>query len=365
MDTIETRKSTLLITNKPKKILLVTEFYQPDIGSLATYSRFLKEELPKHTKDKIRIITLTWGELKSWPNFLRWPVVFFKALNRGRFCDVVYSLDSLFLGLVCSWVASLLRKPFWLKIDGDQLWLDLYCHKIFLSNPIAFITEPLSGWTGWKRRVQIKVLNSAKVIVVPNKKIEKLVLLWGVAKERVILIPNSFEPPQSIESKETIRKKWQVTGKIIIAGGRLESDKRLDSLIGTMPEVLNHFPEAKLMIIGIGSEEARLKTLVSELNLEDSVVLTGKLEQETLYIYLRLADLFIDPSIYLGSEQLLLEASMLGTKSLILDGDNLSANNIIKVLAGSELKTNTFSPFLVPRGNKENVIELARLIPRG
>ena len=365
MDTIETRKSALLITNKPKKILLITKFYQPDIGSLATYASFLKEELPKHTKDKIRIITLTWSELKNWPNFLRLPVVFFKALNRGRFCDVIYSLDSLFLGLISSWVAVFLRKPFWLKIDSDQLWHDVYCHKFFTADPVAFITQPLAGWVGWKRKIQFKVLNSAKVIIVPNKKIEKLVLLWGVAKERIILIPNSFEPPQSIENKETIRKKWRVTGKIIIAGGRLEPDKRLDSLIKHMPEILNHLPEVKLMIVGIGSEQDQLKTLISELNLEDSVVLTGKLDLETLYIYLRLADLFVDSSIYLGSEQLLLEAATLGTKSLVLEGDNLSAGHIIKALSGSESGAIVFSPFSALRSNKENIIELARLIPRG
>jgi glycosyltransferase involved in cell wall biosynthesis len=64
-----------------------------------------------------------------------------------------------------------------------------------------------------------------------------------------------------------------------------------------MPEVLNEFPEAKLVFIGYGPKETELKTQVKNLGLEEKILFVGGQSRSDLSRYYATADIFIGPSI--------------------------------------------------------------------
>ncbi|OPY29034.1 MAG: Trehalose synthase [Methanocella sp. PtaU1.Bin125] len=62
---------------------------------------------------------------------------------------------------------------------------------------------------------------------------------------------------------------------VIMHGGRLSFEKRIEGVIDAMPRVLERVPGAKLMIVGRGPAKAFLEGRVRQLGLEGSVVFTG------------------------------------------------------------------------------------------
>lgn len=63
----------------------------------------------------------------------------------------------------------------------------------------------------------------------------------------------------------------------------LEEHKNIESIIFTFKDIKNRFPKSKLLIIGKGSLENKLKQLVKYLKLEDSVDFLGWLPKKKLY----------------------------------------------------------------------------------
>lgn len=62
---------------------------------------------------------------------------------------------------------------------------------------------------------------------------------------------------------------------VILHGGRLSFEKRIDGVVRAMPGVLEAIPDAKLLIVGRGPAKKPLEALVSQLGLQASVVFTG------------------------------------------------------------------------------------------
>jgi glycosyltransferase involved in cell wall biosynthesis len=78
--------------------------------------------------------------------------------------------------------------------------------------------------------------------------------------------------------------------------GRLAPEKNLPFLIQAFSEARAISTMLRLTIVGSGLEEQAIKALVDNMNLSDSVSLTGYVPQAELRPYLRDADVFILPS---------------------------------------------------------------------
>jgi len=84
---------------------------------------------------------------------------------------------------------------------------------------------------------------------------------------------------------------------VVLALCRLHPKKGLNYLISCFPKVLKACPDAKLIITGKGSEENRLKTMIHQLRLSKNVIFTGFVSQELKYSLLKLADVYVLPSL--------------------------------------------------------------------
>ena len=96
----------------------------------------------------------------------------------------------------------------------------------------------------------------------------------------------------------------------VIFMGRLEQVKGVDRLIRAFDGVTKQMPQARLLVVGGGSQEDELKRLASSLGLENSILFVGS--HQNPFRYLRLATVYVCASRYEGFPNALLEAECSG-----------------------------------------------------
>lgn len=127
------------------------------------------------------------------------------------------------------------------------------------------------------------------------------------------------------------RIRSEVSGKKIVAVGRLHPQKALNLLISAFAAIHKIHPDWQLYIVGNGPEEDSLKKLVEEYGIVSSVYWVGFTKEPEHYY--QACDIFVLPSIYEGTSNALLEAmahglpiivsdSLVGIREFIHHGDN-------------------------------------------
>ena len=296
------------------KILIATGLFPPDIGGPATYSKILLEELPKRG---IEVSVLPFGTVRNLPRLIRHLAYFGAVIRRSRDCDLIYAQDPVSVGLPACLAALLLRKPFLVRIAGDYAWeqgvqrfavtatLDEFSKEKKFTLPVRIL-----------RYIERFVARRAERIIVPSHYLKHIVSQWGVSVRRITVIYSVFDGVETLESKESLRHKLELTGTVLISAGRLVPWKGFAELIATVPALQETFSDLRLLIVGDGPEKQKLETLITERHLGHRVSLLGRLPQSVLLNYIRASDLFVLNTSYEGFSHQLLEVMALETPVL-------------------------------------------------
>lgn len=314
------------------KILICTGIYPPDIGGPATYSKLLKDELPKRGFD---VEVVSFGEVRGWPRGIRHIVYFFKVFKRSLSVDVIYAQDPVSVGFPSVLVAKFLNKKFLLKVVGDYAWEQLQIKNLSseLITLEVFQSQEYSSITESRRCIERWVASKTDKIVVPSEYLKGIVKKWGVPEEKIYVIYNSLEGDIS---NPNIKKE-----NIIFSAGRLVPWKGFDLLI----EIMNELPDDfKLFIAGSGPKESDLKSKIKNLKLENKVILLGAQNQEQMQNYFGLAKVFVLNTSYEGLSHIILEAMQ---NSVPVVTTNVGGN--------PELIKNNFNGVLVEYNNKNQL----------
>jgi len=148
-------------------------------------------------------------------------------------------------------------------------------------------------------------LFNKKIIAISESVKESLQKYEFIPEKKIIVIPNAIEYQifsNTVKIKDVNEKKKLIIGTI----GRLEKQKGIEYLILAMKQILTRFPEARLEIIGDGSQAEKLKNLCKKLGISNSVFFFGKFA-DVIPFYRRM-DVFVLSSIYEGFGIVLLEA---------------------------------------------------------
>jgi len=140
----------------------------------------------------------------------------------------------------------------------------------------------------------------------------------GLPEEHVSVVPNGLDhellKATSIEDREPL----------IVALGRLEPYKRLDLLLRAMARVLAAVPQARLLILGRGQDEARLRSLAARLHLAECVRFAGYVSEREKARWLQRAALLVQCSRKEGWGLTVTEAYACGTPVVATDSPGLS-----------------------------------------
>ena len=103
-----------------------------------------------------------------------------------------------------------------------------------------------------------------------------------------------FHPRQVDDS---VRRRLDIHGAMILFVGRLVDKKGPRHLLEAMPEVLEEFPQAVLVLIGDGTGRGRLEAMADQMGIKDSTRFLGRIANSELPPYYNAADLFVGPSV--------------------------------------------------------------------
>lgn len=179
----------------------------------------------------------------------------------------------------------------------------------------AFATE--GGLKAWQRdaiphplgRIFYPCANA--VVALAEDMAQNLIDVLHVPKKVLHVIYNPVMTVRIDElSRYPITHRWFDSGEcVLLAVGRLESQKDYPTLLHAFKQVLAHRP-AQLLILGEGSKRAELVSLIQEIGLIDHVELLGFVENP--YPYMRQASAFVLSSIFEGFPNVLVEAMACG-----------------------------------------------------
>lgn len=106
---------------------------------------------------------------------------------------------------------------------------------------------------------------------------------------------------------------------LLLAVGRLVARKGYRTLLKAMPEVLQAFPKAHLVIVGRGHMKRTLERQAKRLGVSESVTIEPGLPFDELAQLFRSSDLVAYPSYYEGQGLIPLEAMASGTPVVTVD----------------------------------------------
>jgi PEP-CTERM/exosortase A-associated glycosyltransferase len=121
----------------------------------------------------------------------------------------------------------------------------------------------------------------------------------GVAPERVTVIANAVNPREFpwIDAPDA-----ELTGRLGLAGaftlgflGSFYGYEGLDVLIAALPQILRVEPRTRLLLVGGGMEEDRLKAQAAALGVADRVIFAGRVPHGDVARYYSVIDLLVYP----------------------------------------------------------------------
>jgi glycosyltransferase involved in cell wall biosynthesis len=161
------------------------------------------------------------------------------------------------------------------------------------------------------------IKNSAGLIALTDDQATQLVER-GADPLKITIIPNGIElekyEKQNTRDDAPLRYGLSQGDKVLLFVGRLIERKGIQDIVSILPQILEVYPETKLVITGEDyGYKRQLEDLVAHHNLDTNVTFTGTVsEQELRHLYRR-ANMFILPSRMEGFGITLLEAMASGT----------------------------------------------------
>ena len=214
----------------------------------------------------------------------------------------------------------------------------------------------------FKKRLGRKIFGcwGEKVVAISEAVSAGLIRDFKVGREKIAVVPTGIEVERFSRAlgdreKKEFKRRWKLDESFVLGAiGRLSPVKGQETLIRSLPLVLEDFPDTKVLLVGDGPDEKRLKKLSCSLGLSEKIIFTGSLK-DTKHA-LSTMDIFVLPSINEGLGLSLIEAmasgkaciasKVGGIETLIEDG---VSGMLIKTKDANELS----SAVKYMRSNKE------------
>jgi glycosyltransferase involved in cell wall biosynthesis len=158
-----------------------------------------------------------------------------------------------------------------------------------------------------------------EVVAVSSGAADSLTEMIGLPRSSIHVIYNPLIP-SDLESRiqAVCTHPWLVSGgkPVILAAGRLARQKDYPCLLRALA-ILRQQMDVRLLILGEGSERAKLENLVNELGLRGNVDMPGYIEN--IYSYMARVSTFVLSSAWEGFPSVLVEAMACGVSVVATD----------------------------------------------
>ena len=176
--------------------------------------------------------------------------------------------------------------------EGMKAWRKV---KVCWNTKIFNLISPIWRW----KRVERTVLQHVdRIITVVDEAREHYINDCGVSPKKITVVMNveDLEEFGNLEIDEPLVTKYKNDFAISYIGG-FGPHRGIDTAIKAMPKVLEEIPDAKLLLVGKGSEEyeKEMRELCRDLKVKNNVVFTGWVDFRLVPSYIALSDVCLVP----------------------------------------------------------------------
>lgn len=147
-----------------------------------------------------------------------------------------------------------------------------------------------------------------------------------------------------VSAREEINKKYNISDdeKVFLFVGRINILKNILFIVDSLKILKDRGFKFKMLYVGSGQDEEKLKEKIKELQLVNDVLLCGRVTDRELMkkIYAR-ADLFLFPSLYDASSLVQVEAASQHTPTIFIEGAATAAtvtNNVNGIISKNSIE---------------------------
>ena len=296
-------------------VLVVSGIWPPDVGGPASHAPELAAFLRSHGHG-VEVVTTAdvtppapdfpiHAVLRSTPIGVRHARVAALIARRARSADVVYATSMISRAGLGS---ALARRPLVLKLVADAAYERAKRQGLFAGS-LAEFQEAAGPRIASLRLARDLALRRASHVVCPSSFLRELSLGWGLAAEKVTVVPNAIPPLPQLRPAAEVRAELDLAPPLLAFAGRINAQKALDVLL----EALARIDGPTLALAGDGPERERLEARASELGLGDRVRFLGARTRTEVLELFAAADAAVLTSAWENFPHTVVEALAVGT----------------------------------------------------
>lgn len=151
------------------------------------------------------------------------------------------------------------------------------------------------------RALETRALQRADAVTTICDGLRGDMLKRGIPADKITVIPNAVDISQfrftAAADAELLEKYGLTHGNTLGFAGSFYAYEGLDVLLRAMPLVLRAVPQARLLLLGGGPQDADLRSLATHLGLERVVHFVGRVPQSEVTRYYSVMDVMVYPRI--------------------------------------------------------------------
>lgn len=181
-------------------------------------------------------------------------------------------------------------------------WIKIF-YKIKIINYIhgeEVTTE--ANYSRFKNARANHLKSADAIIAVSTFTRDYLINRFRLDPNKIIIIPNGvnnlkFSSAKKEENRKLLRQRYNLSGKkVFVTVGRLVFRKGIDTVLYSLPKVLDKYPDAHYVIVGSGPIRKQLEGIIDKLQISSAVTFAGNIDDNELIAHYHMADVFIMPN---------------------------------------------------------------------
>ena len=297
-----------LLAVRPLSILIATPMMSPRLGGPAIYASALSKEFARRGN---RVSIISFDSYLRFPSGIRHCLYFFSLARHAFQTDILFSLDSVSVGVPALLASIIFRIPLVVRVEGDFLWeryverthRDITLHGFYWSLPSISLKERFILFASRM------VLRRASSLVCSSEWRKAIVAgAMQIPPGNIAVIQNAWRTCAKMGS--SARKKKHT----ILWAGRMVYLKNLRRLSRAFAEVNKEGWE--LCFVGDGPDHRGVEKYIKGHNIP-SVRFVSALSREGLFDEMASASFFILPSFSDVGPNVIVESLSVGTPCIM------------------------------------------------
>ncbi len=310
------------------KVLIVSGIWPPDVGGPASHAPDVAEFL-RGRGHEVEVVTTADAPppgrpypVRAVPRFHRIGVRHYRGAalihHRASDADVVYTTGMFGRSALG---ATLARTPYVVKLTADPAFERSRRRGLVEGDVDEFQRRRGGAGVALLRFARDVELRHAAHVFTPSSYLRELALFWGVAPDRVSVLPNPAPVlPPGLPPRDELRRTLALNGATLAFAGRLTAQKSLERAL----EAVAGADGVHLVVAGEGPDRAQLEERARELGIADRVRFLGAQPRERIVELFRASDAAILSSSWENFPHTVVEALATGTPVLAMEAGGVA-----------------------------------------